>query len=80
MASVTIRDVYEMSEKIEAKLDKQNADLMACIKDNASRISVVEKVQQEWGIKTKIFVGVALFVGSAVVWIGDKLYDFFLQK
>lgn len=50
------------------------------IKGHDTRLATVENWQQDWGVKTKIFVGVASFVGGIIVFISEKLWEVFVKK
>ncbi len=67
--SVSLRDIYEMSEKIEAKLDRQHDELMSCIAKNSERITVLEN------FKTRVMFLYA--IACAVIAVA---YDYIKSK
>jgi len=44
------------------------------------RIDDVERWQKDWNLRTKFIVGAASFIGGIVVFIVDKVWDFFKSR
>jgi len=36
--------------------------------------------QEDWDGKTKVFMGIATFVGGIIVFVGNKLWSYFVEK
>ena len=56
---------------------KQNTDNIGKLN---VRINTVEDWQEQTDGKMKVLVGVATFIGGIVVFIGNKLWDFFRTR
>lgn len=44
------------------------------------RVNKVEDWQQDFNSKTKVFLGMASLIGAVVTFIGEKLWDYFIQR
>jgi hypothetical protein len=44
------------------------------------KTNTCEDWRSGWDQKSKFITGVAVFVGGALVWIGDKLFNWFSRK
>lgn len=63
-------------EYIEASIDTNQVSIAELEIENQNR----KGWQENFNTKSKIYVGVALFIGGAIIWIGDKLFDLFVNK
>lgn len=63
--------------KYVVKFIKNNKrNIIYLTKQNQARLDW----QQDFDTKTKVFIGVATFLGGIVVFVGEKLYDYFIRR
>ena len=64
------------TQVIEENLSK----ICTKVEVNTKRIDVSEDWQKDWDTKSKFAYGIAVFVGGALLFIANKIWEFFSKK
>lgn len=68
-----LKDIHEVTYKLDEKLSER----ITCVEE---RVNTVEDWQEGRDITTRTLVGVASFVGGAIVFIADKVWEVLSKK
>jgi len=63
-------------EYIEAGIHINQANIKKLEDENQCR----KDWQESFDTRAKIYIGLATLIGGIIVWVGDKLFDFFAKR